>query len=598
MKTLVSNKQNLVIYSIILALSFGVYYQCVDFGYVLDDKIVITDNSFTKKGFAGIGDLMTTESMTGYFGEQKNLVQGNRYRPLSLVTFAIEYELAGKKLSPQLGHIFNILLYGITGILLFRFLSILYTTKEKALWSGVAFLATILFVAHPIHVEAVANIKGRDEILALLFSLASSNVLLRDDTGRKSLNFILASILFLLALLSKENSVTFLAIIPTAAFLFKKKTLSSSLGLVTPLAIAFGLYMILRISAAGFPELGMESKDIMNNPFLGMSGVEKYSTIGYTLLWYLKLLIVPYPLSHDYYPYAFSIMSLKDWQTWLAILVYGALAIWSVRGLIKKDRSVFPVLYYLITLSIVSNIVINLGTFMNERFAFMPSIGFCLCLVTLLKSRLKDKSIYIVLAGTAILGYLSFIRVPDWKNATTLNESAVKASPNSARANSFLATAYFEEYKTTKDLNRRKQLLALASPYAHKAVEIIPNYKNGNLMLLGLATEQYKIDRNLNALLKVFYTVGSSRPDLPFLTEYYKYLNGRVSTDKLVSHYINLAQSLNRYNKVNKYKWAIHYINLGLTLSPNDKRLHQAAAVAFSALGDQQQANLHEQKAD
>ena len=66
---------------IIFAIPFLLYFQSTQFGYVLDDQIVITENNFTKKGFAGIGDLMTTESMTGYFGEQRNLVQGNRYRP-------------------------------------------------------------------------------------------------------------------------------------------------------------------------------------------------------------------------------------------------------------------------------------------------------------------------------------------------------------------------------------------------------------------------------------------------------------------------------------------------------------------------------------
>ena len=69
---------------IIFLLPFALYYQSTNFGYVLDDQIVVSENKFTKKGFEGIGDLLTNESMTGYFGEQKDLVEGNRYRPLSL----------------------------------------------------------------------------------------------------------------------------------------------------------------------------------------------------------------------------------------------------------------------------------------------------------------------------------------------------------------------------------------------------------------------------------------------------------------------------------------------------------------------------------
>ncbi|MBK8390753.1 MAG: hypothetical protein IPL23_16375 [Saprospiraceae bacterium] len=60
---------------IISALAGGIYFASVNFGYVLDDAIVIEDNDFTKKGFGGITDHLTSESMEGYFGKQMNLVQ-------------------------------------------------------------------------------------------------------------------------------------------------------------------------------------------------------------------------------------------------------------------------------------------------------------------------------------------------------------------------------------------------------------------------------------------------------------------------------------------------------------------------------------------
>src|SRR5690606_21088392 len=102
---------------VLMVLAVGLYYQSIHYGYVLDDLIVIEENTFTKKGVAGIKEILTTESMTGYFGEQKNLVQGNRYRPLSLVTFAMEYEFH-QELKPSTSHFINIILYGLTGLLL------------------------------------------------------------------------------------------------------------------------------------------------------------------------------------------------------------------------------------------------------------------------------------------------------------------------------------------------------------------------------------------------------------------------------------------------------------------------------------------------
>ncbi|MBK6822311.1 MAG: hypothetical protein IPG87_04715 [Saprospiraceae bacterium] len=70
------------------------------------------------KDFSGIWDILSTESFTGYFGEQKNLVAGARYRPLSIVSFAVEQGIVGKK--PWLSHLINILLYGICGWLIYR----------------------------------------------------------------------------------------------------------------------------------------------------------------------------------------------------------------------------------------------------------------------------------------------------------------------------------------------------------------------------------------------------------------------------------------------------------------------------------------------
>ena len=114
---------------IFIGLSFGLYFACLPFNYVLDDQMVITGNSFTKKGFSGIWDILTTESFEGYFGEKKELVQGNRYRPLSIITFAVEYGLVGD-MNPWLSHFINVLLYALTGVLLMMVLvNVVYSTS-------------------------------------------------------------------------------------------------------------------------------------------------------------------------------------------------------------------------------------------------------------------------------------------------------------------------------------------------------------------------------------------------------------------------------------------------------------------------------------
>ncbi|MCC7504375.1 MAG: hypothetical protein IT259_03695 [Saprospiraceae bacterium] len=164
---------------LLLVLSFALYGQAIRMGYVLDDEAVIWNNAYVQKGFAGLRDIFAYDSFMGYFQDKQKLflLEGGRYRPLSLATFAVEVALFGKP-GPELAHVshfVNILLYGLTGILLYRILLGLFPLADKKRWwFGAAFLGAALFILHPLHVEAVANIKGRDEILALLFSLGAA----------------------------------------------------------------------------------------------------------------------------------------------------------------------------------------------------------------------------------------------------------------------------------------------------------------------------------------------------------------------------------------------------------------------------------------
>ena len=74
--------------------------------YALDDAIVITQNGFTKQGVDGISKILTTDSFTGFFGTQKNLVSGGRYRPLSVVSFGIPALWSKASHEPPLEHPF------------------------------------------------------------------------------------------------------------------------------------------------------------------------------------------------------------------------------------------------------------------------------------------------------------------------------------------------------------------------------------------------------------------------------------------------------------------------------------------------------------
>lgn len=156
----------------ILLLSILLYANTLSHDYTQDDAIVIYDNMFTTEGFSGISGLLKYDTFYGFFKEEgkASLVSGGRYRPLTPVMFAVGWQLFGK--NPFIGHLWNLLFYAIIGLLIFELIR-RFSPRKRIDWTIIAFVSALLFVAHPVHTEVVANIKGRDEIMTLLGALIS-----------------------------------------------------------------------------------------------------------------------------------------------------------------------------------------------------------------------------------------------------------------------------------------------------------------------------------------------------------------------------------------------------------------------------------------
>jgi len=578
-----------------IVIAFILYHRSLQFGYVLDDTMVIVENNHTKQGFAGISKILTTDSFQGYFGEQKDLLVGGRYRPLSLVTFAIEHQFFGLK--PAISHAINIFLYGLSAAcLFFCFLRLFQERLDKENWIiCLSFLTAILFLVHPIHTEAVANIKGRDEIMAFIFSMLSLNFAVRYVDHKKIGSLLIMLICYFLGVLSKENVLTFMGIIPLAIILFRPKFTKAFWMVFVGLLASTLIYLAIRYQIIGYLIGSQEVKDIMNNPFVDMSANQKYPTILYTLLVYFKLAFIPHPLTHDYYPFHIPTMDWTNIKVWLSVALHLGLIIYAFTQRKKRPAISFAIGFYLMALSIVSNLVVGVGTFMNERFAFMATAGTCLLLAYLVRlspngNRLLSKAL---LTGIIIVySALTLFRVPVWENALTLNEAAIKVSVNSARANSFMGTALFNQYKETQDFNQKRALLNQADIYVSKAVNLLPNYGNANLMKAGIAAEKHKMDGNINALLSAFKEVIKVKPSIGFVSEYLEYINLRNNPKIMIAFYLDVSNTLVNQNKPT---WAIHYLNFAYGLDSSHPQVKQRLASAYTAIGNPQEAQKYMQ---
>ncbi len=592
---------------LLAAIAFFLYQPTIDYEFVLDDKIVLSENQYVKKGFAGIWDILSTESFQGYFGEQKDLLVGARYRPLSIVTFAIEYEIFG--LNPKIGHLGNIILYIISILLLLRILSVLFPAGNSW-YQSIPFIATLLFLIHPVHTEVVANIKGRDEIMTLLGALGAMYFYLRYLKDGKMLWLPLMSLSYFLGLLSKENALTFLAIIPATGYFFTRTEKKPQIVATAVLLGISILYLLVRSSVIGYLiDGGTDVKALMNNPFLEMNSAEKFATILYTLGLYLKLLIFPHPLTHDYYPYHIPIMSWLKWEVLLTLLIYAGLVWAFFKGLKSRQVSSYAILFYAASLSIVSNVFLPVGTFMNERFIYISSIASCLMMAWVLfeyipnKSWGKFKGVPLwswILVLPFIVGFTwkTWDRIPVWQNGFTLNAAAIEVSKNSARANMFMGTAYFNKYQEEQDPEKKKEFLFLAAPYIDRSLEIHPTYGDGLQMKAGVAAEMYKIDKDLDKLLDVFYMVLSIRPSHPYSNEYLNYMqNGRFDPVKQEAFYFRLAYEYH-LKQNGRPDIAINFLNKGLAIAPGSARLNKAMAKALDQQGNTMDARIYHQRAD
>ena len=617
---------------IFMALAFVLYGASLTFGYVLDDQMTIWENAFVQKGFAGLRDIFAYDSFMGFFQKKESLflLEGGRYRPLSLASFAMEVGIFGKSNASlaHISHFFNILLYGFTGIVLYRILLGFFPLKEGGRWYfSLPFLAALIFVLHPLHSECVANIKGRDEIFALLFSLMALWASLKYCDTRRALFLILSGFFLFLGMMSKENALTFLAVIPLTVWFFAppQAVKGQISNVFFPLLAATLLFILIRYRALGFMvDHGKAMNDLMNDPFIGMNAGEKSATIFLTLGWYVKLLFYPHPLTHDYYPYHVPKVNWSDWRALLSLLLYVGMGAWALVNFRKRSIPAYSILFWLMTLSIVSNLFVSVGTFMNERFVYMPSVAFCIFAAWMISRKIPEwlkeqpDQPAILTAGLVALIGLGFslrtlTRVPDWKDKLSLNTSALVASPNSSRAQCFYAVALYEErYKKMQDPLEKLHLLDTIDTHLTRALQINPKYSAAWQMAPGIAGERFisqtelfkqkkgpgpQMDRLFNDFSNALKNAPRNQHVREYIEKFIPYLASEGGNpNKILSFCYNQGYEL-YFKQLQDPQMAIRLMEAGLKTQWPDERIYRGLAEAYQYIGNTAKAAEMQQKA-
>jgi len=536
---------SLRIYGIILAIvGFLLYLNTMKNGYVLDDFYAIPKNEFVMQGINGIPKLMTIDfwyllnSKLGY------------YRPLSLITFAIENSFFGE--NTGVNHFDNALLYGLSGFMLFMFLMKLFPARNPAF----SFLISLVFLAHPIHTEVVANIKSRDEILSFLNTFITLNLVFRYSITKSRKTLIWSALFFYLALLSKETAVTGLALIPLF-LLYSGLKIPVVLKRSIPYA---GIAILFFLQKRYFLGPSERIPDILNYPYVG-SGVRLPSF--FHIFWIsVQKLIWPLPLSFDYCYNQIPASHWFDIGSVFGLISFFALALLCLRGILKRSIWGLGLAVFFVTIAPLLGFVLLRGGIFAERFLYAPCLGFAMILVyalSLIADQKKDRFVKLfewmkrnAIATGVILCLCSFYSIatiqrnPTWKDNMTLFGTDVIHSPNSAEVHNLYGTALIEAAAHEKDSTKKRALDEKGLIELHKAIAINSLYGQAYCEMGYSFAAVYKVN---DSAIKYFKKAIETTPDYVvsyiYLGAIYQNTgSGNLPRQKLASYYYNMALEL------------------------------------------------------
>lgn len=367
-----------------------------------DDEFYVTRNQLLRG--PDWGGIATTQ------------VLGN-YHPLTILSYAFNYAISG--LNPFSYLLVNYLFHLANTLLVFYFIWNI-SGKNKM----VAAFVALVFGVHPMHVESVAWVAERKDVLYTFFFLLALLKYWRYLIDGQKKDLWICFSLFILSLLSKPAAI----VLPLVLLLldyWKGRSISWKLLIEK---IPFFLFSLV----FGITTVAIQSKSAMVG--LGVFSITDRLLFGcYTLMTYFYRFLVPYPLS-AFHP--FPMTNFPGYGILLSPIFVVALlvAFWFLR---KNKIFVFGMLFFIVNLLLVLQILSVGLTIVSERYTYVPYIGLAFMLAMLV-SQIKfipQKAIMGVAAlFIVVMGVMTFQRTKIWKNSGVLWTNALKYTPNAPYA--------------------------------------------------------------------------------------------------------------------------------------------------------------------
>lgn len=401
------------------------------------------------------------------------------YHPLTMQTLIWNAQNLGKKAETEARPFIstNIMLHGLNVALLFLFL---WYFTEGSLF--VSLSASLMFAVHPMHVESVAWVAERKDVLYGFFFLGAL-ITYTKYLSTKQKSWLWATILlFLLSCLSKAMAVSLVPVLLLMDWYKGRdiKNIATWLEKIPVFLIALFIGLIA---------LDIQKGGNFNGMFNNIEGVksavssqafafqDKLAFACYGMMQYIIKFFLPFNLS-AYYPYPIEALNKETIPSFYYMYILGflmliGLAVWSLK--IGKEI-VFGLGFYLATVILVSQFL-SVGTvIMADRYTYLPYIGFSLSFLLLLDKVIKNNQNfkYVAYGLVAVLSIFWFSlttkQVDDWQNTETLFSKANQLYPNNQDILNILGLYYGKSGKLTEAKACFEQAINGKYPVKHATI--------------------------------------------------------------------------------------------------------------------------------
>ena len=559
-------KRKLIVYIALTVVTLAVFWQVNHYDFInIDDNIYVTGNSHIQSGITLDGFRWAFSSTYAEF-----------WHPLTWLSLMLDYQLYGLNAGGY--HLTNLILHILSALLLFW----LFNRMTGTVWRS-AFVA-FLFALHPLHVESVAWISERKDVLSVFFWMLTLCLYVYYTEKPVLKRYLPVVFFFACGLMSKPLVVTLPVIMilldywPLGRFELRKSDLISwQLREKIPFFVLSAVFSIITLYAQHKP----------SQEYLPLGSRLANDPVSFMI--YLEKTFVPNHMA-VFYPFSFQ---LPAWQVWGSVFLLLFISVTVIISMRRLPYLFIGWLWYVITLLPVSGIIQARNFSMADRYTYLPLIGIAVMLAwgipPLIKNEDMRKKILFPasIAALAIMAVLTWHQCGYWKNSIEICNHALQVTKDNYLAHINLGSALFDEGKTEEAIAHYSEAIRIMP-------DIILSYNKR-----GIAYD--KLGRHQRAL-EDFNKAISLKPDDAIsyncrgnayaeLGQYQMAIDDYNKTIRLKPDNADAYNSRGTiYTKLGQYQMAIEDFNNAIRLKPDNAAAYNSRGAIFIKFGQYQMA--------